>query len=204
MPAPARPSTRSPSSRSAAPPTASRSLSLARRLPLAALLDRLDGATAPRPLAAAAELKGAAAILALRRAGLRPMAAPGRRLDVAGALLGAWWPAGAAPGWPAALSAASFGKPPHIPGLGRAGALELAVNAVLPVALAGSIVSEDAAAAALAHLASPGTYGKLKRLEGWLAHGGRPFASAATLQGGLLLHSDWCTKGMCGRCPLSS
>ena len=51
---------------------------------------------------------------------------------------------------------------------------------------------------------SPGTYGKLKQLETWLSlPDARPFPGAAQLQGALLLHQDYCTKGMCGRCPLS-
>ncbi|MGI8927189.1 MAG: hypothetical protein ACR2HN_11170, partial [Tepidiformaceae bacterium] len=90
------------------------------------------------------------------------------------------------------------------PGLGRAAAIELAVNAILPVALASGAWPPAAAEAALAALPSPGTYGRLRRLEGWLASGGeRPFGSVARLQGGLLLHADYCTRGLCGRCPLS-
>jgi hypothetical protein len=65
------------------------------------------------------------------------------------------------------------------------------------------LTGEEAAAGAfLQALPSPGTYGKLRSLEGWL--GGKPFVSAAKLQGGLLLHTDYCTRGFCGRCPLSS
>jgi hypothetical protein len=79
-------------------------------------------------------------------------------------------------------------------------AIELAVNAVLPLLYASG---EEERAGALFHgLASPGTYGKLRSLERWL--GEKPFISAAGLQGGLLLHSDYCTRGHCGRCPLSS
>jgi hypothetical protein len=78
-------------------------------------------------------------------------------------------------------------------------AVELAVNAVLPVLAAGGGTTE--AEALLAHLPSPGTYGRLRSLERWL--GGAPFTGAAALQGGLLLHADYCTRGRCGRCPLS-
>src|SRR5262249_55914478 len=116
---------------------------IARRLPLAALLERVDGAAAgvPRPVAATAELQAAAAAalkpaapgLVLRRAGLRPMRPPARRLEAAGELVARWWPAAAAPAWPSLLTPA---KPvPSAAGVGRAAALELAVNAVLPVAL---------------------------------------------------------------------
>ncbi|MBI5948091.1 MAG: DUF2851 family protein [Chloroflexi bacterium] len=177
---------------------------LARELPLAAILERLDRRYpgVDRPFAAAAELKGAAALLALRRAGLRPLASPARRLELAGALVAGLWP-GSERGWPAALQE---GTPLRLraPGLGRGMAVELAVNAVLPVALASGAWAEASVEAAWLALPSPGTYGRLKRLEGWLGHGGgRPFASAARLQGGLLLHRDYCTRGMCGRCPLS-
>jgi len=171
---------------------------LARRLPLAALLERAAGMP-DRPLALAAALKGEAAVLVLQRAGLRPMAAPGRRLDAAGALWARLWP-GTEPCWPAALAPNASIAALRAPGIGRASAIEFAVNAVLPTALAAGLWSEDEAAAALAALPSPGTYGRLRRLEGWLA---RPFTTAAALQGGLLLHADYCTRGACGRCPLS-
>jgi len=187
------------------PPNRAAFASLARRLPLAALLERVERASIPRQLLIAAELRGAAAALSLRRAGLRPMASPARRLDVAGAVFHRWWPENAGSGWPAALPP---GAPPHAPpppGLGGALAIELWVNAVLPVALAAGAWPESACEAVLLALPSPGTYGKLKGLDGWLGAGGRPpFRSAARLQGGLLLHADYCTKGMCGRCPLSS
>jgi hypothetical protein len=173
---------------------------LARRLPLAALLERIDAAApgVPRSLAATAELRAAAATLALRRAGLRPMASPARRLDAAGELVARCWPAGATIAWPASLTPA---KPlPTVPGVGRPTAIELAVNAVLPVALASAAWPESTIEAAWRRLPSPGTYGKLRRLEGWLA---APFATASRLQGGILLHDEWCTRGGCGRCPLS-
>jgi len=43
-------------------------------------------------------------------------------------------------------------------------------------------------------------HGRLRRLG---AGGARVFPGAARLQGGLLLHADYCTRGACGRCPLS-
>ena len=92
----------------------------------------------------------------------------------------------------------------QVPGVGRALALECLVNAVLPVALASGSWPEAGCEALLVRLASPGTYGRLRRLESWLATGeSRPFTSAARLQGGLLLHADYCSRGMCGRCPVS-
>jgi Protein of unknown function (DUF2851) len=178
---------------------------LARRLPLALLAERAESAGVSRPLALTAELKGAAAALSLRRAGGRPMASPTHRLEAAGRLLARLWPAGGER-WPGILGAgAALPRVLAVEGLGRGLALELAVNAVLPVALCAGAWGEAAVEAAYATLPAPGTYGKLKSLEGWLGHGpgGRPFGTARALQGGLLLHTDYCTKGRCGRCPLS-
>lgn len=176
--------------------------SLARDLPLAALLERVlpvRRTTADRVLALSAELKGAAATLTLKRAGLRPAAAPGRRIESAARLVHRLWPETAAvPALPA--RSGDLVRLLAVEGVGRGMAVELAVNAVLPVLV---LTGEEAAAGAfLQALPSPGTYGKLRSLEGWL--GGKPFVSAATLQGGLLLHADYCTRGFCGRCPLSS
>lgn len=177
---------------------------LARRLPLAPLLetDPLPGVS--RTLALGAALKGAAAALVLRRAGLRPMASPGRRLESAAALICRWWPEGAPPGWPTALEPGLGWKAATAPGIGRATAIEFMVNAVLPVAMAARAFSEAEAESAWRALPSPGTYGRLARLQSWL--GGAtapPFTTASRLQGGLLLHGDYCTRGACGRCPLS-
>jgi hypothetical protein len=177
---------------------------LARRLPLAALLERLDESGAERALAAQAELKGSAAALTLRRAGLRPMASPAQRLEAAGALVAGWWPRGSAPAWPARLPVGSAVPRPLPAGVGRGSAIELAVNAVLPVALAAGAWPEAEIEHAWRTLPSPGTYGKLRRLEGWLGGGAeRPFASAARLQGAILLQAEQCTRGGCGRCPMS-
>lgn len=181
---------------------------LARRLPLAALLERADGAIAARELALAAELRAAAGQLALRRAGLRPMASPEHRIEVAAALCARLWPAGAPPAWPAPLAEPLAARPLlallRPPGAGRGSAIELAINAVLPVAAATGAWPEAALTAAYTALPSPGTYGKLRRLDGWLGAGGaKPFRTAARLQGGLLLHADYCAKGACGRCPMS-
>lgn len=177
---------------------------LGRRLPLPTLLERASP-TVPRPLAFAAELKGATAPLVVRRAGLRPMASPSRRLEAAGALFARWWPA-ADPGWPAELFPPVGWRMAAGRGIGRSAAIEVLVNAVLPVALAAGEWPEPDVEAAWGLLPSPGTYGRLKNLERWLAGGAGhpPFTSSAKLQGGLLLHNDYCTKGACGRCPLSS
>lgn len=140
--------------------------------------------------------------LPLRRHGLRPAAAPGARLAAAAGLAARLWPDPAAPAWPTPL-----GDPSSLlsalagPGIGRATAVELVANAVLPVGLAAGRWEEEAAVATLSRLPSPGTYGILRPLEGWL---GTRFRTAADLQGALLLHRDACTRGACGRCPLSS
>ena len=176
---------------------------IARRLPLAALRERAAESEAPLRLALAAELKGAARGLVLRRAGLRPMAEPGKRLEAASALIQGWWPVPTAPAWPESLLPEADLLRPRPPGIGRATLIELAVNAVLPVAVASGCWSEAAALETLCALPSPGTYGRLAPLERWLGRESRPFATAARLQGALLLHNDYCTKGQCGRCPLS-
>lgn len=176
---------------------------IARRLPLAALRERAAGSEAPFPLALAAELKGAARGLVLRRAGLRPMAEPGKRLEAAAALIQHWWPSPGAPSWPERLALRADLLRPRPPGIGRATMIELAVNAILPVALAAGRWPETAALDALSSIPSPGTYGRLGSLERWLGRDSRPFSTAARLQGALLLHNDYCTKGQCGRCPLS-
>ena len=178
--------------------------SLGRMLPLAVLLEELDGSAAPRAFAASAHLKGRAAGIALRRAGLRPMAAPGKRLEAAGQLIARLWPAGSAPAWPAGLALESPPGSLQVAGVGRSLAIECVVNAVLPVALAGAVFQEETIEQAYLALPSPGTYGRLKPLDRWLgAASVKPFPGAARLQGGLLLHADYCTRGQCGRCPLS-
>jgi len=179
--------------------------SLARTLPLANLIEHAQGQS-PRAFALSAHLKGRTAGIVLRRAGLRPMAAPGRRLEAAGEVLARFWPDGAGPGFPVPLVASELPGTIECAGVGRALAIECAVNAVLPVALASGQWPEREIEAAFLTTASPGTYGRLRPLERWLGvedAGGRPLRSAARLQGGLLLHVDYCTRGMCGRCPLS-
>ncbi len=175
---------------------------LGRRLPLATLIERAAPGV-PRHLAFAAEMKGAAALLSLRRAGLRPMASPGRRLEAAGALFARWWPVDET-GWPAGLTPPVGWRMASAAGIGRAAAIEVLVNAVLPVAFASGAWREAEVEETWRAIPSPGTYGRLKKLEGWLGGGGAapPFTSAARLQGGLLMHADYCTKGACGRCPV--
>lgn len=178
---------------------------LARRLPLAVLLESHVGEGVPRSFAITAALKGAAGPAGMRRTGARPLASPERRLESAGALVARWWRERAAPGWPDCLTGGDAWKAAVAPGIGRGMAIELAANAILPVGLASGALSDGDAEAQWLALPSPGTYGQLKQLEGWLGPGGaRPFAGAARLQGGLLLQREYCSRGECGRCPLSA
>ncbi len=183
--------------------------SLARSLPLAALLERAQrDSPSEHEQAIAAELRLAGAALVLRNAGQRPLSAPGKRLDAAAAVIARCWP-GLATGWPEILApGAALLKLLQGSGIGRAVAIEIVVNAVLPAALALATWPEAEVVACWHSLPAPGTYGKLKRLGGWLAANRgddpfRPFTTASRLQGGLLLHTEYCTKGRCGRCPLS-
>lgn len=174
---------------------------LARQLPLAALLERADGTPAARELALRAELAGAAAGLALCRRGVRPAASPERRLADAASLFAGWWPAGGGAAFPAVLA---VGPPHRLPGLGRAAAIEVAVNAILPAAVAAGALGAGEAWRRWLALPSPGTYGRLRPLERWLSSPSRPFGSAARLQGGLFLHATFCAMGRCGSCPLTA
>lgn len=182
---------------------------LARDLPLPALLERgARPSSGERRRAIAAELRYAGASHVLRSAGQRPLAAPGKRLDDAASVISSLWPEGD-PAWPGQLTAgAALPRLLQSAGLGRSAAIEVAVNAVLPAALATGQWHEDDVLTAWRNLPSPGTYGKLRRLAGWLERQRpetepKPFASAARLQGGILLHTEYCAKGKCGRCPLS-
>lgn len=178
---------------------------LARRLPLAVLLESRAPGGVARAFAVTAALKGAAGPAGMRRTGARPLASPERRLESAGVLVARWWREGAAPGWPDCLTGEDAWKAAAAPGIGRGMAIELAANAILPVGLASGAFSETDAERQWLALPSPGTYGQLKQLEGWLGTGGvRPFAGAARLQGGLLLQREYCSRGECGRCPLSA
>lgn len=178
--------------------------SLARVLPLGLLLERVaDLAGDERERGVLAELRYAAAGVLLRRAGMRPLASPMRRLELAARAIHALWPPGPA-SWPEPLAAGESLLPAlRAAGLSRALAIETAVNAVLPLLLASGRADEQAVLAAWHSLPAPGTYGKLKRLQGWLSGESRPFTSASRLQGGLLLHAEYCARGKCGRCPVS-
>ncbi len=177
---------------------------VARRLPLPALLDRAPAPGEARAAAFAAALHEAARDLPLVRHGGRPAASPERRLEALGGLAARLWP-GPAPAWPEPLAGpGSIPRALRAPGIGAGAAVELAVNAVLPVALGARLWQEEATLERFRSLPAPAPYGQLRSLAGWLgAAGGDPLARAAALQGALQLHARHCSRGNCGACPLS-
>lgn len=176
-----------------------------RRLPLPALLEAAPpGGGEERAEAFAKALREAVRDLPLARHGGRPAAAPERRLQAFGGLAARLW-SGPRPDWPEALTGpASIPRALRAPGIGAGAALELAVNAVLPVALGAGLWLEHAALDRFRALPAPAPYGQLRSLAGWLAAAeGAPLARAAALQGALRLHARHCSRGGCGSCPLS-
>ncbi len=168
---------------------------IAARWPLAALAERSGG----RADWAAELLRQEGQAVGLRSGGSRPMGSPALRLRSAALLLpllvrGRDWPQAVPDGseLPRALTRA---------GLGRTTAIELAVNVFLPVGVAAGVWSEERALRRWWQLPAPPTYGLLRPLQRWL--GLDAFPSAGALQGALLLLRDYCTRGQCGRCPLS-
>jgi len=92
--------------------------------------------------------------------------------------------------------------------IGRDRAIEIAVNAVLPWLLAaykGDAELEASAVALYQELPGPVAYGATRLLTSALVDAeGRPLVrGAAAVQGALQMTRDWCTRGGCGRCPLS-
>lgn len=93
---------------------------------------------------------------------------------------------------------------------GRARAVEVAVNALLPWAaachvLAGDEHHADAILLLAGSLPAAESYGVIAHLRRNLRDPrGRPLiASALAQQGALALLTEWCRRGGCGRCPLS-
>ncbi len=90
--------------------------------------------------------------------------------------------------------------------IGRGRAVELAVNAVLPFALALAEEARDRSLAAAVlrlyrSLPRPGRYGCTRHLDEAL--GGAVPLGAQRGQGMLYLFRHYCSRGGCGRCPLS-
>ena len=132
-------------------------------LPLALLLEWSSTSAAGRATAIRALLNGALDYTALDQHRGRPASTPVRRIELAARILGTLWPGPAQ--WPFECPDAVF-RTFHGAGASRALAAELSVNAALPVSLAARIWPEDAVLAAWDAVPSPGTYGRLKLLEG--------------------------------------
>ena len=139
----------------------------------------------------------AAAVFAARFAEQGPVVAlTDAARDSTGALLAALT-AGPTPAWGRASLA------------GRGRAIELATNAVAPLLLAMGNLCNDAELRSLAirrylELPNPGPYGRTAMLEGALAADGpAPASSAAGQQALLYLQEHYCSRGRCGRCPVS-
>jgi len=184
---------------------------LAQRLPWPALRGCLL-ALPPvgRPAAAQALLAAAAQApppLPWQVHGLRPANRPRARLRALAHLLARWSEEGLFAGLARRLreGASSLLAALQGPGLGQQRALELAVNAVVPVTLAQGLEGERglalAALAAYRALPRPGPYVSLRHLEEAL--GGQVPLGAREQQGLLQLLRRYCTQGACGRCPLS-
>lgn len=141
------------------------------------------------------------------RRSVRPGNGPQKRLEGAAALAARF----AGPGLAASLVGPLEEPEEAVPGLvaaltvprlvGRARAIEIAGNAVLP--LAGALCGEPAVSrieAAFGQLPQPARYGAVRHL-----HAASPGVapSMRRQQGMLYLLRQYCTQGGCGRCPLS-
>jgi hypothetical protein len=176
--------------------------SLADAAPWDAAQDRaLDGPGAARSLLEAAFTPGTV------RGGVRPGNGASRRLSGAAALAARFAPAGLAasligPLAEPAGAAKEIVSALTVPGLvGRGRAIEMAVNAVLP--LAAAVCGEEGASQVervFAQLPLPARYGNVRHLHEATSD---LRMSAQRQQGMLYLQNQYCTQGGCGRCPLS-
>ena len=185
--------------------------SLAAALPWPLLREALVSVQ-PRERVALAEallLQGAAGEL---DGPLRPANHPARRLAGLARLLARHWPLEevTAEGAPRELVAAwsAAGGRDGSALIGRARAIELLVNAVLPwraacCESAGDPEGASVARATFVALPRPARYGNLSFLEANLGADGRLAINARRQQGLLALYKDECTQGGCGRCALS-
>ncbi|HVP04567.1 MAG TPA: DUF2851 family protein [Dehalococcoidia bacterium] len=165
------------------------------------------------PVAAGGRLRAALSLLAAAyepgtaRRGVRPGNGASRRLEGAAALAVRF----AGPGLAASLigplaepegAAGAVVRALIVPGLvGRARAIEIAANAVLP--LAAALCDEREAAAiegVFARLPLPARYGSVRHLHA-AAAGVR--IGMRRQQGMVYLARQYCTQGGCGKCPLS-
>lgn len=103
----------------------------------------------------------------------------------------------------------SIGSAPPATLIGAAKALELTLNAALPVLLALAEREHDrvlaGAVVAVFHaLPAPAPYGRTSHLDRALRSAGAPLIRGSNMsQGALYLFENYCTRGGCGRCPLS-
>jgi hypothetical protein len=136
----------------------------------------------------------------------RPGNGPQARLRGAAALAARFAPSGIRGALQPLVEEAARGRPSgllgalQVPGsIGRPRAVEIATNSVLPVLAA--LGDADAAEAAYRSLPVPARYGAVKHIHAAL--GGAVRLSARRQQGMLYLLREYCTRGGCGRCPLS-
>jgi hypothetical protein len=174
---------------------------LAARLPLAALLEGSAADPERRAERLAGLLIEQAAGLPWRLERLRPAASPFLRLRAGGALVARLWERGPAESALAGLDARGMVSLLGVPGgCGHGRAIELAVNAVLPYLASGG--QEERAEDLLLVLPSPGRYGGLRHLYASLPP--RSWQGAAGAQALIDLDRNYCRKGKCGACPMSS
>jgi hypothetical protein len=91
--------------------------------------------------------------------------------------------------------------------IGRGRAIEIATNAVLPALnlqarLSADLALERAVSSVYRSLPLPAAYGSVAFLKENLA-GGKFVSTARRQQGLLYLLENYCSRGGCGRCPLS-
>lgn len=137
---------------------------------------------------------------------LRPANRPEARLKAAAALASRFAPGGILGSVrPLAVEAAGGRASRLIDALtvsglvGRARAIELLTNAILPVIAASG--EDSLAEAAYQALPLPARYGAVKHIHAAL--GGQAPLNARRQQGMLYLLKQYCTQGGCGKCPLS-
>jgi len=185
-------------------------LAIAEGLPWRRLRLRLAGLRAGERAAAATTalagtLDNARLRLPLILRPLRPANRPEARIRGAAALAGRFTLRGIQAHLTPHLAAAAAGRPAALVraltvegAIGRARAVEILSNAVLPVTAADDPLASEAA---YRHLQLPARYGPVRHLHTALA-GAVPL-NARRQQGMLYLLKRYCTQGGCGKCPLS-
>ena len=187
-------------------------LALATALPWRQLRASLLGLPPRRRVAAAERLLLAASVgLPWRTRGLRPANRPPQRLAGAARLAARYAQAGLLGGLMAAVGRGEFRdalvvKEGGLSLIGEARAGEMAVNVVLPFAVACGDPPLAAGAQALyRRWRRPATYGVTGHLDRALRVGQDDGVAidARRQQGMLYLYQTYCRRGGCGRCPLS-